>query len=68
MVQKLQKVLISEHNEAFGSFDEFKAAFAQAAATRFGSGWAWLVLSNGKLEVVSHQTKIALYQKVKLHY
>ncbi|WP_455034011.1 superoxide dismutase, partial [Granulicatella adiacens] len=40
-------------NEAFGSFDEFKKVFAQAAATRFGSGWAWLVLSNGKLEVVS---------------
>ena len=45
--------LLEAINEAFGSFDEFKAAFAQAAATRFGSGWAWLVLSNGKLEVVS---------------
>ena len=45
--------LLAAINEAFGSFDEFKAAFAQAAATRFGSGWAWLVLSNGKLEVVS---------------
>ncbi len=37
----------------FGSFDEFKNQFAQAAATRFGSGWAWLVLNNGKLEVLS---------------
>lgn len=45
--------LLAAINEAFGSFDEFKAAFTQAAATRFGSGWAWLVLSNGKLEVVS---------------
>ncbi|TVR93156.1 MAG: superoxide dismutase [Spirochaetaceae bacterium] len=38
---------------AFGSFDEFKAAFTAAATTRFGSGWAWLVLNNGKLEVMS---------------
>ena len=45
--------LLAAINEAFGSFDEFKKVFAQAAATRFGSGWAWLVLSNGKLEVVS---------------
>lgn len=39
----------------FGSVDAFKAQFEQAAATRFGSGWAWLVLdkSSGKLSVVS---------------
>ncbi|AJC64625.1 MULTISPECIES: superoxide dismutase [Mn] [Dickeya] len=38
----------------FGSVDEFKAKFEQAAATRFGSGWAWLVLKDdGKLAVVS---------------
>ena len=35
----------------FGSFDKFKEAFTQAAITQFGSGWAWLVESNGKLEV-----------------
>jgi Fe-Mn family superoxide dismutase len=40
-------------NTAFGSFAEFKEAFSQAAATRFGSGWAWLCLTNGKLEVCS---------------
>ena len=40
--------------EDFGSFDEFKAAFTQAATTRVGSGWAWLVVNeNGKLEVLS---------------
>jgi superoxide dismutase, Fe-Mn family len=40
--------------ETFGSFDNFKAEFAKAATTRFGSGWAWLVLNkNNKLEVVS---------------
>ena len=41
-------------NEAFGSFEDFQAAFSAAAATRFGSGWAWLVVNKeGKLEVVS---------------
>ena len=38
---------------AFGSFDSFKNEFAKAAATRFGSGWAWLCVKNGKLEVCS---------------
>ncbi|RXK19369.1 superoxide dismutase [Macrococcus sp. DPC7161] len=37
----------------FGSLDEFKAQFADAAAKRFGSGWAWLVVNNGELEIVS---------------
>ena len=37
----------------FGSFDAFKAEFAKAATTRFGSGWAWLVVNNGELEVTS---------------
>lgn len=37
----------------FGSVDAFKEEFANAAATRFGSGWAWLVVQNGKLVVVS---------------
>lgn len=37
---------------AFGSFDDFKEKFAATAAGRFGSGWAWLVVNNGKLEVV----------------
>ena len=36
---------------AFGNFDEFKARFAKAGATQFGSGWAWLCLKEGKLEV-----------------
>ena len=37
----------------FGSFDSFKEQFAKAAATRFGSGWAWLVVADGKLVVTS---------------
>ena len=41
-------------NKDFGSFDEFKSKFSAAAATRFGSGWAWLCVdSNGGLEVCS---------------
>ncbi|MGC9373662.1 MAG: superoxide dismutase [Bacteroidales bacterium] len=37
----------------FGSFDKFKDEFNQAAATRFGSGWAWLINQNGKLVIAS---------------
>ena len=40
-------------NGAFGSFDKFKEQFASAGATRFGSGWAWLSVSGGKLVVSS---------------
>ena len=40
-------------NSAFGSFDEFKSQFAAAAGTRFGSGWAWLVVDGGQLVVTS---------------
>ena len=38
---------------AFGSFAEFKTKFNQAATTRFGSGWAWLLLRDGKLVIES---------------
>lgn len=40
-------------DKKFGSFDAFKEEFAKAAATRFGSGWAWLVSNNGELEIMS---------------
>jgi Fe-Mn family superoxide dismutase len=40
-------------NTAFGSFDEFKAKFEAAGIGRFGSGWAWLVVQNGALAIVS---------------
>jgi superoxide dismutase, Fe-Mn family len=38
---------------AFGSFDAFKEKFNAAGTTRFGSGWAWLIVKDGKLEVSS---------------
>ncbi|MCR4032649.1 MULTISPECIES: superoxide dismutase [Flavobacterium] len=45
--------LLAAIESSFGSFEEFKAKFAKAGATQFGSGWAWLtVQKGGKLEVV----------------
>ncbi|WP_456275980.1 superoxide dismutase [Bacillus sp. AK128] len=47
---KLSEAIVT----AFGSFDQFKEDFSKAATTRFGSGWAWLVVNqNGSLEVTS---------------
>ena len=43
--------LLAAIEKDFGSFDEFKALFAKAGATQFGSGWAWLCIKDGKLEV-----------------
>ena len=40
-------------NSAFGSFGDFKEKFGNAGITQFGSGWAWLVVADGKLEVLS---------------
>ncbi len=40
-------------NAKFGTFESFKEKFNAAAATRFGSGWAWLIDKNGELEIVS---------------
>jgi len=45
--------LLDAINKDFGSFEKFKELFNNAAATRFGSGWAWMVNQNGKLVVSS---------------
>jgi len=38
--------------ESFGSMDEFRTAFVQGGMTQFGSGWVWLVMKDGKLEIM----------------
>jgi superoxide dismutase, Fe-Mn family len=45
--------LADDINKTWGSFDAFKAEFAKAAATRFGSGWAWLIVHDGNLIITS---------------
>lgn len=51
---RLSGALKDAIDAAYGSFDEFKAVFSKAAATQFGSGWAWLcVHKGGKVEVCS---------------
>ncbi len=46
-------VLLDAINESFQSLEKFQEAFSKAALTRFGSGWAWLVLQNNKLVISS---------------
>lgn len=52
-------------NSKFGSFDDFKKQFADAAAKRFGSGWAWLVVNNGSLELYSTANQDSPYMEGK---
>lgn len=47
--------LISEIEKSFGSFDNFKTEFKNAALTQFGSGWAWLVCESGSLKIIKTQ-------------
>ncbi|CDQ18012.1 superoxide dismutase, Fe-Mn family [Halobacillus karajensis] len=44
--------LATKINDTFGGFDQFKEKFENTAKGRFGSGWAWLVVNNGELEVI----------------
>ena len=48
-----QEELMAAIENSFGSFEKFKEEFSNAAATRFGSGWAWLCFAEGKLNVCS---------------
>ncbi|GBD24736.1 Superoxide dismutase [Fe] [bacterium HR30] len=45
--------LLEQIEQDFGGFDQFRAKFAQAAVGQFGSGWAWLVKSSGRLEILA---------------
>lgn len=52
-IEKLRGQLLVAINSSFGSFDEFKEKFSNAAKTLFGSGWVWLVKkSDGSLEII----------------
>jgi len=50
---KLEGEIAKSIDKEFGSFDDFKKKFSDVALGRFGSGWAWLVINKGKLEVYS---------------
>ena len=50
---KFEGNIVEAIEKGFGNFEEFKKKFSEAAMNRFGSGWAWLVLNNSKLEVYS---------------
>ena len=56
--------LLTAINRDFNSFESFQETFNKAAATRFGSGWAWLILQDGKLKVTStaNQDSCGLHQ------
>ena len=50
---KMSDELKSAIDNSFGTFDNFKDSFSKAAATRFGSGWAWLCVKDGQLQICS---------------
>ena len=50
---KINGEIAKSIDKNFGNFDKFKELFSNSANTRFGSGWAWLVINNKKLEIVN---------------
>ncbi len=61
--------LAAKIDSSFGSYDKFKEEFSNAAATQFGSGWAWLVDDNGTLKVMktpNAENPVALGKKALL--
>ncbi len=53
-------------DKTFGSFEAFPEKFTSAAATRFGSGWAWLIVNDGKLDVYSTANQDSPYMENKV--
>ena len=61
--QKPSGQIATKINEAFGSFDDFKFQFSEVAATRFGSGWAWLIVKDRNLLITSTANQDSPYMK-----
>lgn len=61
-----QGAVVDAIKEKWGSMDSFKEEFGKAAATRFGSGWAWLVVNNGELEIMSTANQDSPLSKGKI--
>ena len=53
-------------NSSFGDFDNFKKKLTEAALGLFGSGWTWLVLDKGKLEIINTANQISLLTEGKI--
>lgn len=58
--------LAEEIKNSFGGFDNFKEALINAGLTRFGSGWAWLVVNSGRLEVYSTPNQDSPFMEGKI--
>ena len=61
--KQVDEKLVERVKSTFGSVDSFKEEFSNAAATRFGSGWAWLVDSSGELKIYSTANQDSPYLK-----
>ncbi len=61
--QKPSGQIVNKINEAFGSFEDFKSQFSTAAATRFGSGWAWLIVKDANLLITSTANQDSPYMQ-----
>lgn len=61
--KEVDEELAERIKSTFGSVDSFKEEFSNAASTRFGSGWAWLVDSNGELKIYSTANQDSPYMK-----
>jgi Fe-Mn family superoxide dismutase len=62
-IQQPEGELVTTINNTFGNLDTFKEQFTQKALARFGSGWAWLVVDNGKLAITDTANQDSPYMQ-----